>query len=116
MDGVWLTLVVLFTEVLSQDGKVVYTDDDEYWVNGFTYHNPNDKRIFVPKRVGIGDTVNTATLGGKMIICGTVFIVAVIVIGVSFMLIRSELTSPELKVPLTIKSRSNTRCIPTILA
>jgi len=81
-----------------QDGTVVCTDDDEYWGNGFTYHNPHDKRVFVAKRVGIGQTVNTATRGGKSIIWGTVGVTAALLIGVSFMLIRSELTSPVLTV------------------
>ncbi|TVY01450.1 PH domain-containing protein [Cohnella terricola] len=83
---------------LEQDGTVVYTDDDEYWGNGFTYHNPHDKRILVTKRVGIGQTVNTATGVGKLIIWGTVGVSAALLIGVSFMLIRSELTSPTLTV------------------
>ena len=115
MDGIWLAIILLFTalpvggvfyvyrkirileqEILSQDGKVVYTDEDEYWANGFTYHNPHDKSIFVPKRVGIGATVNTATPVGKVLVWGTVAITAVVILGVSFMLIRSELTSPTL--------------------
>jgi uncharacterized membrane protein len=43
-------------EMLEQDGKAVYTDDDEYWVNGQIYYNPQDKSTFVPKRVGFGET------------------------------------------------------------
>jgi uncharacterized membrane protein len=76
MFGVWVTTVFLFSaipvgvvlyvyrivntleqEVLAQDGKIIYTDDDEYWANGFTYNNPDDKSLLVPKRVGIGETV-----------------------------------------------------------
>ncbi|MNH93161.1 hypothetical protein D3C73_457560 [compost metagenome] len=117
MNGVWLTITLLFTmipialiaymnrkihsleqEVLAQDGKVIYTDDDEYWANGFTYHNPHDKSIFVTKRIGIGATINTATTVGKFFIGGTLVLLAVTIIGVSFMLIRSELTSPILSV------------------
>jgi len=117
MNGVWVTILILFTiipigfiyytyrnistleqEVLAQDGKIIYTDDDEYWANGFTYHNPNDKSILVPKRIGIGETINTATVVGKFSMWGTVGLTAVLIIGVSFMLIRSELTSPVLTV------------------
>ncbi|MET3287703.1 UNVERIFIED_CONTAM: putative membrane protein [Brevibacillus sp. OAP136] len=116
-NGVWLTVILLFTvvpigilyyayrhvqaleqEVLAHDGKVIYTDDDEYWANGFTYHNPHDNSVFVTKRVGFGETVNTATWAGKIIAWGSVGIAAVVIIGVSFMLIRSELTSPVLSV------------------
>ncbi len=117
MDGVWLAVILLFTaipvgsllyvyrkintleqEILSRDGKIVYTDEDEYWSNGFTYHNPYDKSIFMPKRVGIGETVNTATPVGKLIVWGAVGMTAVLILGVTFMMIRSELTSPALAI------------------
>ncbi|WP_136607709.1 DUF5808 domain-containing protein [Paenibacillus dokdonensis] len=117
LDILWITVVALFSaipvgsiyyvyhkihtleqEVLAQDGKVIYTDDDEYWANGFTYHNPHDKSIFVPKRVGMGETVNTATGVGKLIVWGTIGITAAVIIGVSFMIIRSEMTSPTIAI------------------
>lgn len=117
MNGVWITIILLFTiipvgiifyvyrkiqaleqEVLAQDGKVIYTDDDEYWANGISYHNPNDTSIFVTKRIGIGETVNTATWVGKLFVWGSIGLTAVLIIGVSFMLIRSELTSPTLSI------------------
>ncbi|WP_391574907.1 DUF5808 domain-containing protein [Cohnella sp.] len=113
--GVWLTITLAFTaiplgsilyvhrkvraleqELLEQDDKIVYTDDDEYWANGFTYHNPNDKSLLVPKRIGIGETINTGTLAGKLIAGGVLGLLAAVVVGVSFMLIRSELTSPTM--------------------
>jgi len=84
------------TMLLESDGEVIYTDDDEYWANGFTYHNPNDKSIMVPKRVGIGTTLNTGTSAGKSMFFGTIVLTAVLIIGVCFMLVRSEYTSPEL--------------------
>lgn len=115
--GLWITLTLLFIaipvglvvyvyrkitsveqETLAQDGKTIYTDDDEFWSNGFTYHNPQDRSILVPKRVGVGETINTGTWVGKMIAWGSVGLVAVVIIGVSFMLIRSEMTSPVLTV------------------
>lgn len=117
MSGVWITISLLFSaipigmvlyayrkinaleqEVLSQEGKTIYTDDDEYWANGFSYHNPHDKSIFVTKRIGIGETVNTATPVGKAIIWGTAGITAAVIGGAIFMLLRSELTSPELTI------------------
>ncbi len=73
-------------------------DDDEYWANGFTYHNPNDRRLFVEKRVGIGLTVNTGTLGGKIIMGCILALFAAVVLGVSFMVIVSEFTAPTLTI------------------
>lgn len=77
---------------------MIYTDDDEYWANGISYHNSNDTSIFVTKRIGIGETVNTATWVGKLFVWGSIGLTAVFIIGVSFMLIRSELTSPTLSI------------------
>ncbi|WP_230937973.1 DUF5808 domain-containing protein [Sulfolobus acidocaldarius] len=33
-------------------------NDDKYWIGGIFYYNPEDDRIFVPKRAGIGYTLN----------------------------------------------------------
>jgi hypothetical protein len=73
-------------------------DEDEYWANGFSYHNPKDPRVFVDKRVGVGLTVNTGTLAGKLIMGGTVALFAAVVLGVSVMMIRSELDPPVMTI------------------
>ncbi|WP_018759128.1 DUF5808 domain-containing protein [Paenibacillus terrigena] len=115
--GVWLVVTLLFTaiplgiiltvnhrvkmseqDILANDGKIIYSDDDEYWGNGFTYHNPNDSSVFVTKRVGIGFTINSATPVGKVFVWGSAIVFAAIIVGVSFLLIRSELTSPVLTI------------------
>ncbi|WP_127531349.1 DUF5808 domain-containing protein [Paenibacillus kobensis] len=117
LTGLWIAVTVLFSlipialtlvtyrrihaqeqEVVSQDGQLIYSDDDEYWANGFTYHNPNDSAVFVPKRVGIGSTINTGTLAGKIMAGAIVVLLAGAIFFVSFMLILSELTSPTLTV------------------
>ena len=40
----------------------VFRDDDRYWYGGFFYNNPDDPAVFVPKRFGLGWTMNLATL------------------------------------------------------
>ncbi|MFC0216393.1 DUF5808 domain-containing protein [Paenibacillus chartarius] len=115
--GLWLSCALLFTaapvgcvvytyrsihareqEQLSNDGKVIYSDDDEYWANGFTYHNPNDKSVWVSKRIGVGETINTATTAGKWMVGSIIGLMVIVVFFVSFMLIRAETTSPSLSV------------------
>ena len=51
-------------------------DDDDYWILGMFYYNPNDKRLNVEKRVGVGGTINMAHPAGKIIsvICGVIII------------------------------------------
>ncbi|MFT3983645.1 MAG: PH domain-containing protein [Lachnospiraceae bacterium] len=54
----------------------VYSDEDQYWATG-NYNNPNDKRVWVEKRIGFGTTVNMASDFGKL----TNVFLTVIVIG-----------------------------------
>jgi len=117
MEGLWIALIIVLSfipigwiiyvyrsisaqerDILAHDGKVVYTDDDEYWANGMTYHNPHDPSVFVTKRIGIGETINTATTAGKAIVWSAIGVVAVLILGTSFMMIRSELSSPLLTI------------------
>lgn len=44
---------------------LVQPDDDDNWMWGLIYNNPKDKHFMVEKRVGVGTTVNVATVGGK---------------------------------------------------
>ncbi|MCL2588190.1 MAG: DUF5808 domain-containing protein [Oscillospiraceae bacterium] len=49
-------------------------DDDRYWIGGILYNNPNDRSLFVEKRVGIGMTMNLGTWGGKLIAGGVILL------------------------------------------
>ena len=51
-------------------------DDDDHWILGLFYYNPNDSRLTVEKRVGVGATVNAGHPVGKVImgLCGLVLI------------------------------------------
>lgn len=74
-------------EKLYKDKEVTYREDDENWyVFGTCYYNPDDPSFMVEKRVGIGSTVNFAHPGGK--------VMAVVSIGIlifTFYLLVSEL-------------------------
>ena len=43
------------------------TDDDDSWIFGLFYYNPNDRHTNVEKRNGTGSTINMATPVGKVI-------------------------------------------------
>ena len=36
----------------------VFRDDERYWYAGYFYNNPDDPALFVPKRYGLGWTLN----------------------------------------------------------
>ncbi|WP_228551226.1 DUF5808 domain-containing protein [Paenibacillus sp. B01] len=72
-------------------------EEDEWWANGFTYHNPHDSAVFVAKRVGIGMTVNSASRGGKWFLGVTLGLAAAVLGLVCALLLVSELVSPKLE-------------------
>lgn len=80
------------------DGVSYYADQDIYWRHGLTYYNPQNKSVIVPKRVGIGTTVNLATTGGKLIQYGSVLLAAIILIPIMVMTIRADSTPPQLRI------------------
>lgn len=85
-------------EILDQDTKPLYVDDDIYWKNGW-YSNPNDKRMWVQDRFCDANyTTNMASKGGKIITFGTIAVVAVILIGVCVGLLKEEFTPIELDI------------------
>ena len=43
-----------------------YVDDDEYWIGGIIYYNPNDTRFLINQRVGVNSSINLATVPGKI--------------------------------------------------
>lgn len=50
-----------------RDTDLDLLDDDDFWVLGMFYYNPNDTRINVEKRFGYGATVNVGHPAGKVI-------------------------------------------------
>jgi uncharacterized membrane protein len=43
----------------------LYLDEDDYWLFGIFYHNPNDNHFFVNDRVGMNMSINLAKPAGK---------------------------------------------------
>src|SRR6266705_6254170 len=47
-----------------------FRDDDRYWYAGFFYNNPDDPAVFVPKRYGLGWTLNFGHPQAKLVLIG----------------------------------------------
>jgi len=47
-----------------------FRDDDRYWYGGFFYNNPDDPALFVPKRYGLGWTMNFGHPRSKLFLIG----------------------------------------------
>ena len=54
-------------ERYARDTELELTDDDDNWILGMFYYNPNDTRLNVEKRFGYGATINLAHPAGKVI-------------------------------------------------
>lgn len=71
----------------SEDGRPDAPDDDRYWKGGFVYINRNDPSVFVPKRFGVGWTVNLGSIGGMamgivlLLVIAGVIVTAIVVPG-----------------------------------
>ncbi len=58
----------------------IFRDDDQYWYGGVFYNNPDDPAMFVPKRFGLGWTVNLGNPKGKLFIILTLLLPLVLLI------------------------------------
>lgn len=65
-----------------RDTELELQDDDDNWILGMFYYNPNDTRLNVEKRLGYGATVNIAHPAGKVIavLTAVILIVSLILI------------------------------------
>ena len=56
----------------------VFRDDDRYWYAGFFYNNPDDPALFVPKRFGLGWTLNFGHPQAKLVLIGVLVVILVL--------------------------------------
>lgn len=64
-------------EKLTKDsGQEWYADEDDHWIWGIFYYNPNDSRLIINSRIGINSSVNLAKTAGKIIMAVTVLLLA----------------------------------------
>ncbi len=54
-------------KLTADSGQGYYVDDDDKWIWGMLYYNPNDTRLIVNDRVGINTTVNLARRSGQIV-------------------------------------------------
>lgn len=54
-------------KLTADSGKDWYVDEDDNWIGGILYYNPNDSRLIINNRVGINSSINVAKTSGKII-------------------------------------------------
>lgn len=75
----------LYYKSPSKSKSAVYSvdDDDNNWLFGTFYNNPNDPSLFVQKRFGVGWTVNIGNTKGKVLFISP-FIIILFVLYIAF--------------------------------
>ncbi len=61
-------------KLTAESGTGWFADEDDYWLGGIIYYNPNDSHTLVNQRVGTGSTFNMATGTGKIISAGVMLV------------------------------------------
>lgn len=59
---------------------VMFRDDERYWRGGLFYNNPDDPAILVPKRFGLGWTLNFGHPQSKLLLIGILLLPLVLLI------------------------------------
>lgn len=52
-------------KLTENSGEKWYVDDDDHWIGGLIYYNPDDSRLVMNNRIGLNSTVNAAHPLGK---------------------------------------------------
>lgn len=58
----------------------IFRDDERYWLGGLFYYNPDDPDLFVPKRFGIGQTLNFAHPRAKLFLMSILVVMLLVTI------------------------------------
>ena len=69
------TVQVYYNTIVTKKWRDQVINESECWKWGLFYYNPMDKRIFLPKRSGLGMTMNFAHPVSSAILCGLVEII-----------------------------------------
>ncbi len=86
-----------------RDTDLELQDDDDKWIFGMFYYNPNDSRLNVEKRFGYGATINIAHPAGKVITVITALLLLGSIIFLVYLAVTGQMDSiePGFNVPFT---------------
>ena len=65
--GIEIKLRRMQERLTKGSGVGAIVDEDDKWIGGMIYYNPNDSRLIVNERVGMNTTLNLARTSGKVI-------------------------------------------------
>ena len=65
--GIEIKIRKMQEKLTKGSGTGVIVDEDDKWIGGMIYYNPNDSKLIVNERVGMNTTMNLARTSGKVI-------------------------------------------------
>lgn len=87
-------------KLTENSGQGYYVDEDDRWIWGMIYYNPNDARLTINNRTGVGTTINLARRSGQLLMgAGLALLLACPLVGV--WMIGMERAPVELEVTET---------------
>ena len=84
-------------KLTASSGEGFYVDEDDKWLFGQLYYDPNDSRTVVNNRTGVNSTVNLARPGGKVLMA---FVLILLIVAMPVMGVCFDMMGPE---PLVIE-------------
>jgi uncharacterized membrane protein len=63
-----------------RDTGLTHRDDDKYWRGGLIYVNREDHALMVPRRFGLGWTLNFGNPRAAMLLAGVAALISLVVI------------------------------------
>lgn len=97
-------------KLTAESGKDWYVDDDDNWIGGIIYYNPNDSYLIINNRIGTNSTINLAKTSGKIIM--GLIVLMLVALPFTGMLINTSDSKPiglELTEDSIISSRGNSK-------
>ena len=83
VSSIYLSYMYYKSPSKYKDAVYSVDDDDDNWIFGTIYNNPNDPSLFVQKRFGVGWTVNIGSFKGKMVFLSP-FIIIIAILFITF--------------------------------
>ncbi len=78
-----LSGMVFYKTIITREWRNIVPNESAHWRGVIFYHNPDDPRYFLPKRTGLGWTINFAHRGAIVMLL--VIIAAVVSFGMMMM-------------------------------
>lgn len=85
-------------ERLTRESGPDYVDEDEFWLWGLVYYNPNDRRAMINDRTGVGMSMNLARPAGKITMGLCALLLIVCLPGFSLWFIAMDYTPREARI------------------